>query len=83
MKYFWITTILLFSLGGCGGTALQQPPVNQAMDEFRKAQQDCIEFASSIYPPRMRSNKPGFETDLNDVPRLKAVNECLYTKGYN
>ncbi len=41
------------------------------------------ELASNIYPPLMRSNGPGFETDLNDVPRLKAVNECLYAKGYN
>lgn len=83
MKYFLITMILVLSLGGCGGSAPPQPPANQDMAEFRQAQQECIQFASSIYPPLMRSNGPGFETDLNDVPRLKAVNECLYAKGYN
>jgi hypothetical protein len=83
MKYFLIPVILLLCLGGCGGSAPQQPPAPQDMAEFRQAQQECIQFASNIYPPRMRSNGPGFETDLNDVPRLKAVNECLYAKGYN
>lgn len=81
MKYFLVTMILLLSLAGCGGSA--PPPPDQEMSEFRQAQLECMRLASNIYPPLMRSNGPGFQTDLNDVPRLKAVNECLYAKGYN
>ena len=83
MNRAFFTMIMLLSLAACGGYSPPPPSSDQEMDQFRQAQQECMQFASNIYPPLMRSNGPGFATDLNDIPRLKAVNECLYAKGYN